>query len=94
MHVKTMPITHLHRSLQLNENEVIKLVLDTPANVFLLEGANYHLFMQDRPYESHGTEVETFPFIMSPPHPGKWELVIFSSTPGVKVAAEISIIDR
>jgi len=89
-----MPVTHLHRTLQLSETDVIKLVLDTPANVYLLEGANYHLFMQDRPFDYHGTEVEEFPFIMSPPHAGKWELVIFSSTPGVKINAEISIIDR
>ena len=89
-----MPVTHLHRSLQLNENEVIKVILDIPANVYLLEGANYHLFMQDRPYDFHGAEVEKFPFLMSPPHPGKGELVIFSSTPGVKVSAEISIVDR
>lgn len=89
-----MPVTHLHRSLQLNKNQVIKLVLDTPANVYLLEGNNYHLFMQDRPYDSHGAEVEKSPFLMSPPRPGKWELVIFSSIPGAKVKAEISIIDR
>ena len=29
-----MPVTHLHRSLQLNENEVIKVILDIPANVY------------------------------------------------------------
>ncbi len=89
-----MPVTHLHRSLQLNENEIIKLVLDSPANVYLLEGANYHRFVQDRPYDFHGTEIRTSPFLMSPPHPGKWELVIFSSTPGLKVNALISIVDR
>ena len=89
-----MPITHIHKSLHLKENEIIRLVLDVPANVYLLEGSNYHLFVQDRPYEFHGAEIETFPFLMSPPHPGKWELVIFSSTPGEKVNAEISIVER
>jgi hypothetical protein len=89
-----MPITHLHRSLELSETEVIKIVLDKPANVYLLEGTNYHLFMQDRPFDFHGTEVNNFPFLMSPPHPGRWDLVIFSSTAGVKVAADISIVER
>jgi hypothetical protein len=89
-----MPITHLHKSLQLDENEIVKLVLDGPATVYLLDSSNYFLFMQDRPYEFHGTEVASSPFLMTPPHPGPWELVIFTSTPGKSVHAEISIVER
>ena len=89
-----MPLTHLHISLQLNENEAVKLELDTPVTVYLLDNTNYHLFMQDRPYTYHGTEVESSPFLMNPPYPGSWELVIFSSTPGAKINADISIVDK
>ncbi|MBN1685703.1 MAG: DUF1883 domain-containing protein [Spirochaetales bacterium] len=89
-----MPVTHLHKSLHLNEKQIVKLVLDKPAIVYLLDNPNYHLFIQDRPYESHGGLVQSFPFLMNPPHPGTWELVIFSSTPGETVRAEISVVER
>lgn len=89
-----MPVTHLHKSLHLNENQIVKLAIDGPATVYLLDNANYHLFMQDRPYTFHGREVQSSPFFMTPPHPGVWELVIFSPIPGQKLQAEISIAER
>ena len=89
-----MPVTHLHRSLQLDEGKCIKLKLDTPVNVYLLDNVNYHLFMQDRPYSFHGGEVTSSPFLMNPPYPGTWELAIFSNTPGERLTAEISIVNK
>lgn len=89
-----MPVTHLHRSLNLSEKELIKLELDTPLTVYLLDNANYHLFMQDRPYSYHGAEVDSSPFLMNPPHAGRWELVIFSKTLGEKLQADISIVEK
>jgi hypothetical protein len=89
-----MPVIHLHRSLQLHEGKCIKLKLDTPANVYLLDNANYHLFMQDRPYTFHGTQVNSSPFLMNPPYPGAWELVVFSNTPGETLTVDVSIVDK
>ena len=89
-----MPVTHLHRSLHLSEKDAIRLELDTPLNVYLLDNANYHLFMQDRPYTYHGAEVDSSPFLMNPPHAGRWELVIFSKIPGEKLHADISIVGK
>jgi len=89
-----MPVTHLHKSLHLSEKEIIQLKIEKPVNVYLLDNANYHLFMQDRPYTFHGKEIDTSPFFMNPPYPGDWELVIFSNTPGEKLEAEITIIEK
>ena len=89
-----MPVTHLHTSLHLTERQIVKFVLDKPATVYLLDNANYHLFMQDRPYSFHGTEVQSSPFLMTPPYPGGWELVIFSPIPGERLQAEISIAEK
>jgi len=89
-----MPLTHLHKSLNLGENEIVKLELDAPATAYLLDGDNYHLFMQNRPYRSHGTEITSSPFLMSPPHAGAWDLVIFTKVPGVPLHAGISVVER
>lgn len=87
-----MPVSHLHRSLVFGEHDILKVVLDTPACVYLLENPNYHLFMQNRDYTFHGKEVDSSPFMMKPPHAGAWDLVIFSTQPGTKLTADISIV--
>ena len=86
-----MPVTHLHKSLEFSDDEILRVVLNAPAYVYLLERASYHLFMQDRNYDYYGKEVQSSPFLMKPPHPGSWELVIFPTIPGTELTAEVSI---
>ena len=87
-----MPVTHLHKSLRFDEEDVLKVELNAPACVYLLEHPNYHLFMQNMDYDYYGKEVDSFPFLMKPPHPGIWELVIFPTVPGAELSAQVSIV--
>ena len=89
-----MPVTHLHKSLEFEEHDVLKVVLDVPACVYLLEHPNYHLFMQNMDYDYYGKEVDSSPFLMRPPHPGFWDLVIFPTESGAKLSAQVSIISE
>ena len=88
-----MPLTHIHKALQISENQLLRVDSDQAVKVYLLDHTNYLMFIQDRPYEFCGKQVSDFPFLMKPPHQGSWDLVIIPQVPGTKVHTQIAVVD-
>lgn len=67
---------HSHETIDIGPGEVIEVTLDGPANVLLLDPANYDAFGRGRSYRYHGGFAAESPVELVPPHPGRWHLVV------------------
>ncbi|MEN1682164.1 MAG: DUF1883 domain-containing protein [Planctomycetota bacterium] len=67
---------YLHYELETGSNDTIEVTLDHAANVLLLDRANYDLYRQGRDYRYRGGYVKSSPYSISPPHAGRWHLVV------------------
>ena len=73
---------YIHHELELAEGEAVEVTFDargTPGggvNVQLLDGANYELYRQRKPFRYRGGFYAESPAVLSPPEPGRWHLVI------------------
>jgi len=66
----------LHGDLQLAEGDVVEVTLDHPANVQLLDPANYDLYSQGKAYRYFGGHAKESPARLVAPAPGRWHLVV------------------
>jgi hypothetical protein len=66
----------LHQEYDAGPGDVIEVTLDHAANVLLLDSTNYSDYRNGRAYKYRGGYVKSSPFRISPPHHGRWHLVI------------------
>jgi hypothetical protein len=66
----------LHRELDLQPGDEVEVTLDSPANVMLLDPDNFSNYQQDTSYRYYGGHAEKSPVRLSPPHSGKWYVVV------------------
>ena len=66
----------LHKQIDAGPEDTIEVYLDHPANVQLLDEANYELYRHRRPYSYHGGYAAESPFRVRPPSKGRWHLVV------------------
>ncbi len=85
---------HLHKILNLTKEDVIKITLNHPANVFLMDEENYSKYIKEYNYDYFGTLAEESPFLMAPPAPGLWHLVIFRVDPVEDLTINVEIIQE
>ena len=67
---------HLHKIINFDQRDTIKIVLNGKAFVAFMDDENYERYIGDFEYEYFGKEVEESPFLMAPPSEGRWHLVI------------------
>ena len=66
----------LHQELDLQPEDVVEVSLDSQANVILLDPPNFSNYTQGSSYRYYGGHAEKTPVRLSPPHPGKWYVVV------------------
>lgn len=66
----------LHGNLQLTDGDIVEVTLDHPANVQLLDAANYDQYRQGKPYRYHGGYAKESPVRLEAPSSGHWHLVV------------------
>lgn len=69
-------MNYLHYEFDAGSSDVIEVTLDHPANVQLLDPANYQNYRDGRAYRYTGGYVRQSPYRISPPHQGRWHLVV------------------
>jgi hypothetical protein len=85
---------HLHKHLNLAEDDIVAVHSDAPATVFFADDENYKAYLEDFDYDYFGTEVKKFPFYMAPPEPGIWHLVVEQPDPEQSITVRIEIISE
>lgn len=66
----------LHQELDLQLGDVVEVTLDSRANVMLLDPRNFSNYKQGISYRYYGGHAEKSPVRLSPPHSGKWYVVV------------------
>jgi hypothetical protein len=67
---------YLHKEIDAGPEDLIEVALDHPANVLLLDPANFDHYRQRQPYRYYGGYVTQGPFRIRPPFKGHWHLVV------------------
>lgn len=67
---------YLHYEFSLEPNDVVEVILDTQANVRLMDDANYALYRQGLEHRYYGGLAKESPVRIPAPHAGHWHLVV------------------
>lgn len=67
---------YLHQEFDLQSGDVVEIMLDSQANVMLLDSHNFSNYKQGSSYRYYGGHAEKSPVRLSPPHSGKWHVVV------------------
>lgn len=69
-------MNYIHRVLDVGPDQAVEVTLDNPANVQLLDEANFDAYRAGRFYHYHGGHATSPVYLIRPPRPGRWHLVI------------------
>ncbi len=69
-------MNYLHKQLELQAGDVVEVTLDHPANVQLLDPANFEAYREGKPYRYYGGYATQSPYSIAAPFPGTWHLVV------------------
>lgn len=69
-------MNHLHQEFDAGPDGTIVVTLDHPANVQLMDSANYKNYQMGQPFRYHGGYATKSPVRLVPPSRGTWHLVI------------------
>ena len=86
---------YLHREFDLSAGDVVEVTLaGNAANVMLLDTENFHNYQQAKRYEFYGDYVQTSPYRLETPAPGRWHLVVNLGGDAGRVSASTRVISR
>ncbi len=69
-------MNYLHYDLQLQSAETVEVTLDKQANVRLLDDSNFSRYQRSEQHRYYGGRATKSPVSLSPPHGGRWHLVV------------------
>lgn len=67
---------HLHQDFTIDTDDIVEIMSDTQANVMLLSDADYNHYKAGRSFRYYGGFFTHFPARLSPPHFGRWHVVL------------------
>ncbi|MFD1553418.1 DUF1883 domain-containing protein [Putridiphycobacter roseus] len=82
----------LHYELNLESNNCVQVSLDNQANVQLLDSSNFQNYKNGRKFNYFGGLAKRSPYRITPPHSGKWHLVIDTGGYSASVKASVQVI--
>jgi hypothetical protein len=74
--IEVMARIHLPPEGEAGPGDVVEVILTGPANATLLDSTNYEHYRRGESFEYHGGLAKDSPFPITPPHPGRWHLVV------------------
>jgi len=83
---------HLHYEFNLNASDSVKVSLAKQANIRLMDSTNYQYYKSGRAHQFYGGLAKTSPFIVNPPHAGKWHIAIDLGGYSGRISATVNII--
>lgn len=66
----------LHQEFDAGLDDLIEVTLDGQANVMLLDQANYDRYSKGESFRYHGGLAKISPIRLTPPHRGRWHIVV------------------
>jgi Domain of unknown function (DUF1883) len=69
-------MNYLHKDAHLGSDDVVEVTLNGQANVMLLDDINYSAYRSGRSFRYYGGLAKVSPCHLTPPHSGRWHVVI------------------
>lgn len=66
----------LHSTMHLKKGDKVRVTVDSPANVFLLDDKDFESYTEGKPFHYYGGWVTKSPVEISTPADGRWNVVI------------------
>ena len=66
----------LHYEVQLGSSDIVEVTLDKQANVQLMDDGNFSNYKRGQRFSYYGGLAKQSPVRISPPHSGRWHVVI------------------
>lgn len=66
----------LHSDFNIGPGDIVQVSLDKQANVLMLDEANFANYRRGGRYSYFGGLAKQSPFRLSPPHHGRWHVVV------------------
>lgn len=82
----------LHSEFTIGSDSVVQITLDKQANVRLLDDTNFSNYRSGRSYRFIGGRAMRSPVRLSPPHYGRWHVVVDLGGQGGGVRASIGLL--
>ena len=89
----TMQVNCLHSTMHLKKGDKLRVTVDSPANVLLLDDKDFDSYTDGKPYHYYGGWVTKSPVEITAPTDGRWNLVIDVAEEKERgVAAKVEIV--
>jgi hypothetical protein len=85
-------VKFLHYEFNLDMHDAVRVTLDKQANVRLLDENNFHKYRNGQGHNYHGGLATRSPFVVHPPHSGRWHVVIDLGGYGGSVSASVAVV--
>jgi hypothetical protein len=85
---------YLHKEVELDADDVVEVTLDHPANVQLLNTAEFEQYRQGKPFRYYGGYFTESPARISAPYPGRWHLVVDLGGGAGSVRASLQVLHK
>jgi hypothetical protein len=82
-------VDHLHWELTVSPRDTLEITVDQPANVLLMDDAEYRKYCKGEPHQAYGGPVEKGATILKPYRNGLWHVVVDMGRSGGKVNASV-----
>lgn len=80
---------HLHWEFDAAPRDTLEITVDRPANVLLLDDANYKQYAADQAHSCFGGFAETSPVRLKPFRPGRWHVAVDAGRSGGQLRASV-----
>lgn len=87
----TLNLNYLLTTLELKTGDVATVQLDAPANVMLIDDKNLAAYVSGKEFEYFGGWASASPVELSPPRPGRWNVIIDTGDADTAVSAAIRV---
>ena len=82
----------LHHQFDLEPGDVVEVIFDNPANVQLLDQANYTAYKDGKPYRYVGGYATESPLRLEVPRAGRWHVTVDLGGNVGRVRASVAIL--
>jgi hypothetical protein len=89
---KRITVRYLHWELTADQGNVIRVDLDSQANVMLLDDSNYRPYQDGGRFKFQGGLAKRSSVALSPPHQGRWHVVVDLGGYGRQAKANVTVI--
>lgn len=82
----------LHSEVDAGPSDVVRVTLDTQANVKMMDSHNFRRYQNDQSHEYYGGLAKVSPLDISPPYRGRWHVAVDLGGYGGSVRATVSVV--